>query len=343
MDRRAFLISTASGSAAVVAGLPARAAEPAPPRLRPDARLLTVAVDGPDHLPGHSGSLDRLALRLAEASDGRLGAVAQPATAGAADASLLAGDAHLAAHPAFAVFAGLPGAAALPADHFMAWLAIGGGQMLWDDLAAAHGFKPLLVGHSGPRPALWLARAEAPRAWSGLRVATSGLAGRVLAALGAVPVAMPVAEVTAALADGRIDAAEVGGALSALVLGCAGAARGVVEDGLHPAGRTTVLAVGRDVWEGLSPADRALVELVAREEAQLGLAEQAAHAGLAMSVARESGVAAVTLGAGLRAALDGTVATAVADIAAYDPAAARIAASYDAFRVAMDPAARAAV
>ena len=340
MDRRAFMISTAGGSAAVMAGLPARAAAPAP-RLRPDARLLTVAVDGPDHLPGRSGSLDRMARRLAETSDGRLGTLAT--STGPADLSLVAGAAHVAAHPAFAVFAGLPGATALAPDHFVAWLAIGGGQMLWDDLAAAHGFKPLLVGHSGANPALWLARAEAPRTWAGLKVATSGLAGRALAEAGAEPVAMPLAEVAAALAEGRIDAAEAGGALTALVLGCAGAARGVVEDGLHPGGRTTVLAVRHDVWESLSPADRALLELVAREEAQLGLAEQAAHAGLAMSVARDAGVASVTLGAGLRAALDDTMAAAVADLAAFDPASGRIAASYGAFQAAMEPAARAVV
>ncbi len=43
------------------------------------------------------------------------------------------------------------------AQDFATWLTVGGGRLLWDDLAAEVGVKSLLAGHSGAPPPLWSA------------------------------------------------------------------------------------------------------------------------------------------------------------------------------------------
>src|SRR5262249_5822598 len=146
-------------------------------------RQLTLASDARD-LPGCGA--DRLARRIETATGGRYW-IAQ---ASGTDADLTYGSAvrHADMHPAFAVFAGLPFSHGLDAAIQLTWLAAGGGSMLWDELAAAHGFKPLVVGHTGPSPGVWSAiRLETPSDFAGVRVHAQGLAGDTLRDLGALP------------------------------------------------------------------------------------------------------------------------------------------------------------
>ncbi len=104
---------------------------------------------------------------------------------------------------AFHVFAGLPLAQGLEASDLQTWLAVGGGSMLWEELAAEFGHKPLVVGHTGPSAGVWAsARLETVADLVGARVHAEGLAADVLRALGAAPALLVAADLRAA-AGGR--------------------------------------------------------------------------------------------------------------------------------------------
>ena len=95
---------------------------------------------------------------------------------------------HAGLHRAFHVFAGLPLAQGLETSDLQTWLAVGGGSMLWEELAAEFGHKPLVVGHTGRSAGVWAsARLETVADLVGARVHAEGLAADVLRALGAAP------------------------------------------------------------------------------------------------------------------------------------------------------------
>ena len=82
----------------------------------------------------------------------------------------------------FAFFAGLPFSQGLDKLALQTWLAAGGGAMLSDELAAEHGFKPLVAGHTGPSTGVWAAaRLETPSDLAGTRLHVEGLSRRSLA------------------------------------------------------------------------------------------------------------------------------------------------------------------
>ncbi len=192
MDRRDFLKTTgaAAVAAGTAAGTPATAddadgiARPAAPAILSGVQDLTLASTSPTDLAG--AGAERLARRLEAATGGRFRIEVRR---GSGDADLGFGSAHHSAHAAFAFFAGLPFAQALDAAAMQTWLGAGGGQMLWDELAAAHGFKPLVAGHTGESAGVWAAaRLERVSDLAGLRIAVTGIAGDVLATFGATPV-----------------------------------------------------------------------------------------------------------------------------------------------------------
>ena len=220
MDRRDFLKTT--GAAAVAGGASAADAQVPTPAILSGSKQVTLASYTGD-LPG-SGA-DRLARRIETATEGRY----RIELVSGADADLTYGSAwrHAGLHPAFAVFAGLPFSQGLDAPSQQTWLAAGGGAMLWDELAAEHGFKPLVVGHTGPSPGVWSAvRLETPSDLVGARLHAEGLAGDVLRDLGAMPATFAPEDLRGALADGRLQAAEWLGPLAAAApdLAAAGAA-----------------------------------------------------------------------------------------------------------------------
>ena len=112
-----------------------------------------------------------------------------------------------------------------------------------------------------------------------------GLAADALRALGATPVQLAPHELRAALAAGRIQAAEWLGPLAARRADLQPLAQRLYEPGFHRGGMALSLAVRRSVWEAMSAADRAIFEACAAQEYQLSLAEARAHALLAGQVA----------------------------------------------------------
>lgn len=331
MDRRDFLRTT--GAAAVVAGTASAAAAEdaarAAPSILPGARELTLSTDR-STLPGEGA--DRLARRIETATGGRYRITIQQL--GDADLSYGGVWRHAGLHRAFHVFAGLPFSQGLETSALHTWLAVAGGGMLWEELAGELGFKPLVVGHTGPSQGVWAAaRLETSSDLAGAPILAEGLAGDVLGALGASPAARPGGDLRATLADGRLVAAEWLGPLADVVPDLQPPAQRLYRPGFHRHGMLLSLDVARPLWEGMSAADRAILEGCAAQEYQQSLADAAAHALIASQVeAPGKWPVRHAWSDELGAAFERAAVEAVEAIAAADPTAQRIHDSYRAFR-----------
>jgi len=336
MDRRGFLKS--SGAAAALASTaagadtatPAASGIPSRAGVGPTARHLRLAVAPGYDLAGFGA--ERLAQRLEVATAGRYRIAL---SSGAAESDLSFGDAHrhVALHPGFAFFAGLPLRQGLSATDLDGWLALGGGQLLWDELAHPFGLKPLLVGHTGLSPGLWSnVRLAAASDFRGVPVVAPDLAARVLQLLGAETVNVPPQDLKAALATGRVHMAEWTGPLPAASFDLRPLAQCLYQPGLTPGGAVT-LTVARRLWDDLTPADRAVFEACAAEEHRLALAEARLHAALAAGIGAEAKwPVQQALPPALEPALAAAAGAVIEEVAGHDAISRRIAASYRAHR-----------
>jgi TRAP-type mannitol/chloroaromatic compound transport system substrate-binding protein len=103
--------------------------------------------------------------------------------------------------------------------------------------------------------------------------------------------------------------------------------------GLHPAGTVVALSLDRAIWDGLSSADRAIIEACAAEECRLARVERIMRAQMAAHLERpEKWPARAELAPHVMAALRREARRVVAAVAEKDDAARRIAASFFAFR-----------
>ncbi len=107
---------------------------------------------------------------------------------------------NLDAHRALAYFAGLPGDRGLDPQQLQTWIGLGGGQALWDELAADLGVKPMLAAHSGAHSYLMATeRIETMSALAGRKADVHGLARDVARGLGLDPVSVPPAQLAEAM------------------------------------------------------------------------------------------------------------------------------------------------
>jgi TRAP-type mannitol/chloroaromatic compound transport system substrate-binding protein len=328
MDRRDFL--KVGGAAAVAAGASSTAAQAAPVIL-PDAIELRLATPGLPEVPGFGP--DRLARRIETATGGRYRIVMDSDTA---KADLVFGEVNrqFGLHPAFAYFAGLPLTQGLSPATRQTWLAVGGGQMLWDDLAGQFGFKPLVAGHSGASTGMWASRRlDRVVDFAGLRLHVSGLAAEVVRQFGATPVSVEGVDVRGALAEGRIDAVEWLGPLALVAPDLQPLAERLYHPGLNANGTVLSLDVSKVVWNRMGAADQAILEACAAEAYGVSLAEAEAH-GLIASQTATSAKWPVrqAMTTEVSKALDVAAGDVVAGIAERDPDARRIYDSYSAFR-----------
>jgi TRAP-type mannitol/chloroaromatic compound transport system substrate-binding protein len=350
MDRRDFLLTTGGAVVAATSAATPNAASAADGAKRSvtapsvhGASRLRLGMAFPRAVQGPSDTAYRLARRIETMTGGRyqveLAAECEPDS----DADLYFGSAHAFAslNPAFAYFAGLPGGSGLTASALAQWIAVGGGQMLWDDLAGQYGWKPFLAGHSGEAPLLWSATpVTGLDSLTGARIAADGLGADVVRAIGAEPAAVPASGIVDALAKGSVRAVEFGGAVSSLASGVAQTASfatGSLADGqgLGLNGRGTALAlhVRLSVWSTLTEADQAILAAAAAESYQADVAEAHVHERMARQVLERSfGARIAPWPSDIAEAIDRVAEATIAHVAGSDAAAERIDRSYFGFR-----------
>lgn len=162
-----------------------------------------------------------------------------------------------------APLAALPGELGHDWTALKAWFDDGGAQISARIHHRETGFLPLLAGHTGCAPALWSTKPL--RSLTGLRIAARGLSRPVATGLGARIVDLPLNELSSALTQGSIDAAEIADFEEALSLGIPRAARFCLEGALSSHGSAVMLGVSRRATQRIG--EKAIGILAARVRA----------------------------------------------------------------------------
>jgi TRAP-type mannitol/chloroaromatic compound transport system substrate-binding protein len=342
MDRREFLRTTGAAAAATATAAGAAAQhngsdpEVAAPSVAAGVHELRLAMPWTDGVAGFPDQGRRLSQRIATLSEGRYridfvaGNGFSAVRAGEADLYFGSEHDHLDSHRALSYFAGLPGDRGVPPRRLAAWMLVGGGQALWDDLAGQFGIKAMLAGHSGESRFLATRHIGRMGELAGQKVSVTGLARDVVRGFGLEPVTVDAADLALAMARGDILAAEWGGAIASHSLGLAAVAPYAVGASVNRHGSALSLGMRRSLWDGLTASDRTMFETAAAAELQLALAEEETHRRLLLPEphARATWLLARELERGIRRVADAVV----AQLAASDAHAQRINAGYVAFR-----------
>ena len=119
---------------------------------------------------------------------------------------------------AFNFFAAVP--FGLTAAEHTAWINHGGGQELWDELAAGFNLKPFMAGNTGVQMGGWFNKEiNSLDDYKGLKIRIPGLGGEVLRKIGAAAINLPGGEIYTSLQSGAIDATEWVGPWNDLAFG----------------------------------------------------------------------------------------------------------------------------
>ena len=275
MHRRDFL-RTSSLAAAVLGAKAANASAGVPaPAIITRTLELTLASPWKAGSSGFPDQTHNFAKRLESALGGRLklhlqtrpqSAIAAVAS-GASDLYFGPEHANVAHHPAFAYFAGLPGATSADFDTLEMWLTAGAGQEFWDELSAKFGVKALMAGHTGPSPGLWSTRPiRALADIAGAPVYVEGLAREVVRGLGARAVDLAPDLVAGSLARRAIVAAEWGNPAQSLAAGFPSIAKFCTQQSINQQGSVLALTISRPVWDRLTADVQITLSAAAAEE-----------------------------------------------------------------------------
>jgi TRAP-type mannitol/chloroaromatic compound transport system substrate-binding protein len=339
MDRRDFLMS---GSAVAVGttlvGSTASGAEPSlgVPAVTAGLREIVVSMPAAFAATPLAEASARLARRLAEASGGRFATSVRAVEGGGIEAVTI-GDADIALgttahdashHPAFSVFAAMPVGEHLDAAAFNAWVQVGGGRDLADDLGRAFGVIVRIAGHTGSGGGLWSERRIARiDDFAGASLAVSGLGARLARALGAEAVMRSSHDMREDLKSGAILAAEP------TFPSFAALASWAVHPGFLPGGTALSATLRSSLYDQLDTADRAVIDAVLAEENQRSLAGAFAARALAGDLERKQRQPhRLGLDRGMRHDLEAAARDVVSDLGRSSAEAGRIVDSYRAFR-----------
>ena len=274
-SRRNFAIA-AGAAASLIA---------APQIARAQTLSWRMVTSWPKRLPGPGMSAERVAERIRTLSGGRLDISVHAAGElvpafevldavgnGVADIGHTAAFYWQGKMPAAAFFTTVP-FGLTPAEH-VAWVEVGGGQALWDELYAPFGVKPFMGGNTGVCMGGWFRREVASLAdLRGLKLRSLGLGGEVYRRLGATPQTTPPAEILMSLQSGVIDGAEFVGPGTDMALGLYRVAPFYYYPGFNKPNGTGECIVSLKAWNAL-PADlKAIVTHACATEANYALAE----------------------------------------------------------------------
>lgn len=168
--------------------------------------------------------------------------------------------AHAAKNPAFQYFATIPFG---EFETFYGWLRDGGGQSLMDEIYAQHGMKGLACGAGGREGGGWFRQpVDDASDLADSNFMAFGLAGKVLAELGANPVLLPGAQVIPAIQSGDIDAIEFNLPTVDEAFGIPTLLKHHYYPGWHQPFTIYELAINLDVWRSLTPETQRQIERI---------------------------------------------------------------------------------
>ena len=293
MKRRELLKGAAGGALATTVVNKANATEA--PTIVKDRIEIAVVSTWPRDFPGLGTGAQRFAQRLSDMSDGRFAVeyFAAGERVGAFDSfdEVASGNAQMyhaadyywkGKHPGWAYFTAVP--FGLTYTEINAWIRFGGGQTLWDELAADFGLKNLMCGNTGVQMGGWF-RKEMNSAddFKGLKMRIPGLGGDVLSKLGASPVSLPGGQIYENLVSGAIDATEWVGPWNDEAMKFYEAAKYYYYPGMHEPGPMLAAGINKDFWEGLSASDKVMVEAAASMENDVMMSEFNANNGSSLT------------------------------------------------------------
>ena len=277
MRRREVLLG-ATAAATAAANFPA-------PAIAQGIKELKLVTSYPRDLPESGTSPEQLARSITIMSDGRLKVRVYPpdslvkalevfdaVSAGVADLYVTDEAYFQDKSPALNFFAAVP--YGMTADEFCSWILFGGGQALWDEVDAQFNIKPLMANNTGVQMGGWFNKeVNSPEDFKGLRYRMPELGAEVLRRMGATVVTTPAGEIATALKSGAIDASEYVGPWPDVWLGLDKVASYYYYPGFHEPGFNNALGINKTLWDGLTPSERAIIEVATQAEVTRSLAE----------------------------------------------------------------------
>ncbi|TCP63321.1 secreted protein [Rhodovulum bhavnagarense] len=266
MDRRSFLKTSALGGSA------AAAATLAAPAYAQGKRTLTMVTTWGRGLAGVHDAAQYCADAITASTDGQLtvdlkaagelvGAfeVFDAVSAGQADIYHGVDYYFLGQHPALSFFSQIP--FGMTFQEFNNWFHHAGGRELADELYSIFALKCFPAGNTGPQSGGWFRQEiNSPEDFQGLKFRMPGQGGQVLGKLGASVQNLPGSEVYQALASGAIDGTEWIGPWADEKAGFFEITKIYYTAGFHEPGPNLNMTMNLDVYESLTPSQKAAVE-----------------------------------------------------------------------------------
>ena len=175
---------------------------------------------------------------------------------------------------AAALFAAVPFGPEAP--EYMAWLYYGNGLDLWQETydKAGYNVKVLPCTIISPETSGWYKeKITSPDAFKGLNIRFFGLGGEVMKQMGANPSLLPGGEIFGALEKGQIDATEFSMPAIDERLGFHKIIKNNYFPGWHQQATVFELLINKDVWNGMTDQQQAIVETVCQASMTNSLAE----------------------------------------------------------------------
>ncbi|MBI1392229.1 MAG: ABC transporter substrate-binding protein [Alphaproteobacteria bacterium] len=171
----------------------------------------------------------------------------------------------------------------MTATEIMAWTAFGGGQELWDELAAGFNIKPFIAGNTGHQMGGWFKRPfDSVEDLRGRKIRMPGIGGEVLRRIGASAVALSGGEIYQALQSGAIDGTEWVGPWNDLAFGFYREAKYYYWPGFHEPGAQLGVGVNLDLWNGLTLQEKSIIDGACQRANHLSIAEYGHFNGIAL-------------------------------------------------------------
>jgi len=268
---------------------------PGAPAISKNMRQLRMVTSWPKDFPGLGIMPVRFADYVRRATEGRIDVKVYAAgeLVGAAEAfdavSNGAADMYHAAEyywqgkaKGFSFFTAVP--LGLTASEMVAWMEFGGGQELWDKLAAKFNIKGLVAGNTGHQMGGWFKREmNSLEDFKGLKMRMPGIGGEVIRRLGGAAVKLSGGEIY-----GAIDATEWVGPWNDYAFGFYREAPYYYGPGFHEPGAALRLGINLNVWESFSPSDQWIIKAACHSANDISIGEYTHENGKALRTLKDN-------------------------------------------------------